>query len=435
LSISEIIAVKKEYESPEYFAQLDKNSEASDLDVKSVHKKKKGKSLSSDSLTLKDAFSFESILSDKIIEKKDLNKEIKSLLKFAEKDKSLILTQDLKQDNAVSDLFPLQPLQLDIKAESLAAVAVNNIELTGVKLESDDSLKEEISLSENIVSQLLEANPFEKNPFEKNSIERSALNSMSNHLNQNNSVEKNVNLKENNELNNGKEKKEFFKVVDLRTNSDAREGRSLRVSSEKENSEVSQASRFAYSNNSNNSISQNSADIKDLPAASQVQLSTGKMQQFDSSLMSTKNGNSPFHNQLIEYLRESGNTSIVRNANIILKENNEGEIKLLMKPENLGYVRIKLMLSDSHIVGRIIVDNYSIKEIFENNLDNLIKNFKENGYSSAMIDVSVGGEQNNNKKQSVENERVLALKEIEKIDEHSIVRTMLEENRLVDMVI
>ena len=435
MSISEIIAVKKEYESPEYFAQLDKNSETGNPDVKSVHKKKKGKSLSSDSLTLKDAFSFENILSDKITEKKELNREIKSLLKIAEKDKDRVLTQDLKQDNAVSDLFPLQPLQIDIKAEPLASAAVNNIELTGIKLagiepEGDEAVKEGSSFSKNIISQL-----FEKSPFEKNPAERGTFNSLSYYLNQNNNVEKNVNLKESNELKNEKEKKEFFKVVDLRTNSEGREGRSLRVLAEKENSDVSQTNRFVHSNNSNNSVNQNSVDIKDLPAASQVQLSTGKIQQFDSSLMSTKNGNSPFHNQLIEYLRESGNTSIVKNANIILKENNEGEIKLLMKPENLGYVRIKLMLSDSHIVGRIIVDNYSIKEVFENNLDNLIKNFKENGYSSAMIDVSVGGEQNNNKKQSVENERVLALKEIEKVNEHSIVRTMFEEDRLVDMVI
>ncbi|MCL2791613.1 MAG: flagellar hook-length control protein FliK [Spirochaetaceae bacterium] len=406
----EIIAVKKEYGSPECFLHLDKKTENISSNVKAGNVEKSTKS-HEDSLTLKDALSFEDILSDKILEKKNLTKEII----FAEKGK----TQDEKPDYALNDLLPLHAA---IKTESLY-VAAQNAEFTD-KSKDDEITKENASFANNILAQL----------FEKTPVERTISNPLSYYLNQNNSIDKNINLEENKDLKKEKEKKEFFKVVDLRAglDSDSEKGKSLKSLSNKENSEVSQSNRFSLLNNNN--ISQN-VDIKDLPPGLQTQVSTAKVHQVESTIASPKNATPSFHSQFLEYLRESGNADIVKNASIILKAEKEGEIRLLMKPESLGYVRIKLMLSDSNIVGRIIVDNYSVKEIFESNLENLIKNFKINGYSSATIDVAVGGEQNNRKKQSVENERVLALKEIEKIDEHTIVRTMLTENRLVDMVI
>ena len=404
------ISVKKELKTPEYFMQLDKKASNS-LDAKAAHTGKRTNSLSLDSLTLNDSFSFkklfENFLSDKMIEKKNIKKEeIKTQLKISAREK----TQDSKQD--LNHLFPLQT--------ALNSNALKNIEIKDAELKEEKTVKEKLSFSKNTLLQLFEKNPTEKNTF----------NSLNYYFNQNSSTDKNINLKENNELKKEKEKREFFKIVDLRKNSAEKE--SLKILSAKEGSEISQGNRFTFSNNNE---SRNNVEVKDLLSDSQMQLSSGKQQQFDTSLISSKNGVPSFQSQFIEYLRENGNANIVKNANIILKENNEGEIRLLMKPESLGYVRIKLMLNDSHIAGRIIVDNPNIKEIFENNIENLIKNFKESGYSSAAIDVSVGGEKNNNKKQSIENDKVLALKEIEKVTEQTIVRTMLSEDRLVDMVI
>jgi len=422
--LSAEISVKKELKSPEHFMQLDKKS-GNSLNIKAAHTKRKTKSLSIDSLTIKDSLSFkklfENTLLGKISEKENIKKEeIKPQPKIAEKKKA----QDLKQD---FDFNALLPQQTAIKPESLSANAAKNIELKDLEQSADriqkedKAVKEKSSSSRNTLLQL----------FEKNSIEKNGFN-ISYYLNQNNNIEKNTNLKENNELKKEKEKKEFFKIVDLRKNSALKNTEFLKSFSGKEGSEISQASRFTFLNNN---INQNNVDLKDLLPDSQMQLSNGKLQQLDTSLMSSKNSISSFQSQFLEYLRENGNTNIVRNANIILKENNEGEIKLLMKPESLGYVRIKLMLNDSHIAGRIIVDNHNVKEIFENNIENLIKSFKESGYSSATIDVAVGGEQNNKEKQSMENDKVLVLKEIEKASEHTIIRTMLSEDRLVDMVI
>ena len=400
--------VKKEFDSPEYFTQLDKRAEDNSLNIKAVHSRKKAKSLQETSLNAKDKLSFENILIDKISEKKNTKKdEIKNISKITEKEKSPD-NKDNKQDLFLNHLFLLQNA---LKSESLSA-AIKDTEL------KEDRIKEKIN-SKNILSQL----------FEKNQKDRALFNPLNYYSNSINGIEKNVNLKESDELK--KEKREFFKIVDLRKSSSVKNGESLKAVSDKEITEVSQ-NRVSIANNNTN---QNSADMRELFPGSQLQTASGKLQHFDSSLMTSKNGMSAFHNQFLEYLKENGNSDIVKNANLVLKKNNEGEIKLLMKPESLGYVRIKLMLSDNNIAGKIIVDNYRVKEIFENNIDNLIKNFKENGYSTATIDVSVGGEKNSKEKQSVETGKVLTIKEIEKIEEQSIVRTMLAENRLVDMVV
>ena len=74
---------------------------------------------------------------------------------------------------------------------------------------------------------------------------------------------------------------------------------------------------------------------------------------------------------VLEKLKNDGNSEIVRQTKMILNDNNSGELRMILKPERLGYVRIKLNLDDNNIVGRIIVDNNNIKEIFENNMDSL----------------------------------------------------------------
>jgi len=96
--------------------------------------------------------------------------------------------------------------------------------------------------------------------------------------------------------------------------------------------------------------------------------------------------------ELLRQLRESGNRQIVKHTGIILKDNSTGEIKLVLKPENLGDVRIRLQLSENSITGKILVDNQMVRAAFEQNLEALYKAFKESGFDSASLDVQVGGE-------------------------------------------
>ncbi len=141
-------------------------------------------------------------------------------------------------------------------------------------------------------------------------------------------------------------------------------------------------------------------------------------------------------NAVLEKLRADGNAEIVKQTKMILSDNNSGELRMVLKPERLGYVRIKLNLDDNNIVGRIIVDNNNIKEIFENNMDNLLRNFRESGFSSASLEVSVGGEKGS--QQNMENnERFFSKKIIEDVDSHNVIdsRNSMDAETLVDLVV
>ena len=95
--------------------------------------------------------------------------------------------------------------------------------------------------------------------------------------------------------------------------------------------------------------------------------------------------------ELARALREGGNEEILKRAQFLLKDNDKGEIRLILKPERLGEVRIRLNLSDRHIAGRIIVENSSVRDAFTENMEALNRAFRENGFQTAGLEVSVGG--------------------------------------------
>jgi flagellar hook-length control protein FliK len=80
---------------------------------------------------------------------------------------------------------------------------------------------------------------------------------------------------------------------------------------------------------------------------------------------------------------------VVKQTGIILKDGGNGEIRLVLKPENLGSIRIRLTLSESSLEGRIVVDNNSVKELVESSLDNLKNALRLEGYQTN-LEVSVG---------------------------------------------
>ncbi len=97
---------------------------------------------------------------------------------------------------------------------------------------------------------------------------------------------------------------------------------------------------------------------------------------------------------LARELKDSGNGQIVKKASFLLRDNNQGEIKLILKPESLGRVKIQLNMNENNLVGKIIVENIRVGQIFENNLSGLSKSFEEAGFNSTSIEVSVGDGQN-----------------------------------------
>jgi len=99
-----------------------------------------------------------------------------------------------------------------------------------------------------------------------------------------------------------------------------------------------------------------------------------------------------FSGQLDKLLKGDLGKEIVKQTGIVVKDDGKGEIRLVLQPERLGKVRIRLELDDNHIAAKILVENKSIREVFEHNLEHLARTFREGGFSADSLDVSVQGD-------------------------------------------
>lgn len=92
---------------------------------------------------------------------------------------------------------------------------------------------------------------------------------------------------------------------------------------------------------------------------------------------------------LRSHLENQGNKDIVQQARIVMNGQESGEIKLILKPENLGEVRIHLQMQEGHIAGQIFVENKEVQAAFEENLNSLMQAFQDGGLSPGNLQVTV----------------------------------------------
>ncbi|MGO9310685.1 MAG: flagellar hook-length control protein FliK [Spirochaetia bacterium] len=93
----------------------------------------------------------------------------------------------------------------------------------------------------------------------------------------------------------------------------------------------------------------------------------------------------------LERLREMAGAELVRATSLVLKDGG-GEIRLVLKPESLGSVRIRMNVVDNSIEGRIIVDSAQVKHVFDGSVDALRRALTAEGFQTGSLQVSVGGQ-------------------------------------------
>ena len=93
----------------------------------------------------------------------------------------------------------------------------------------------------------------------------------------------------------------------------------------------------------------------------------------------------------LERLRETAGAELIRASQLVLRDGG-GEIRLVLKPESLGSVRIRMNLVDNKIEGRIIVDSPAVKQVMDQNIDALSRALTAGGFQTASLEVSVGGQ-------------------------------------------
>ncbi|HZK20172.1 MAG TPA: flagellar hook-length control protein FliK [Treponemataceae bacterium] len=101
----------------------------------------------------------------------------------------------------------------------------------------------------------------------------------------------------------------------------------------------------------------------------------------------TKNN---FSQMLSEHLQKN-TQEFVKAGTIALKDNDTGTIDLLLNPNDLGNVKIKLEISDNILKGKIIVATKEAYNAFQESLSSLKQAFNASGFDTSSFDLAWTG--------------------------------------------
>ncbi|MDR1837834.1 MAG: flagellar hook-length control protein FliK [Treponema sp.] len=101
-----------------------------------------------------------------------------------------------------------------------------------------------------------------------------------------------------------------------------------------------------------------------------------------------KAGNA-LENMLARELHQNFNGDIVRHASMALRDGGEGTIRIALKPESLGNVKIHLEMTENKITGRIVVDSEEALNAFRREISFLEQAFRDSGFANADLNLSL----------------------------------------------
>jgi len=107
------------------------------------------------------------------------------------------------------------------------------------------------------------------------------------------------------------------------------------------------------------------------------------------------NFESALENMLARELHNNFNGDIVRHASMALRDSGESIIRLNLRPESLGNVKIHLQMTDNKITGFIIVESEEALNAFRKEITSLEQAFKDAGFSETNLDLSLAGQGGN----------------------------------------
>ncbi|MDR2899946.1 MAG: flagellar hook-length control protein FliK [Treponema sp.] len=126
-----------------------------------------------------------------------------------------------------------------------------------------------------------------------------------------------------------------------------------------------------------------------------VELRDGRSQGSERGLARESGNAQNFQDMLSRELHNGINTEIVRHANIVLRQNGEGLIRLTLHPESLGNIKIKLEMADNKVSGRIVFESDEAMKAFEKEIASLEKSFVDSGFDGASLEMALSGDHQN----------------------------------------
>ena len=119
-----------------------------------------------------------------------------------------------------------------------------------------------------------------------------------------------------------------------------------------------------------------------------LSLSETAKQNILSSNNQTAGASGSTFQQMLSQQIQFNAPDFVRAGNIVLQDNNSGSINMILKPEDLGNVKINLHLSDNVITGQITVNSKEAFDAFKQNLETLKQAFQNSGFENANLSLS-----------------------------------------------
>jgi flagellar hook-length control protein FliK len=96
-----------------------------------------------------------------------------------------------------------------------------------------------------------------------------------------------------------------------------------------------------------------------------------------------------FEDLLSRELHQNLNGDIVRHASMALRDDGEGTIRIALKPDSLGNVKIRLEMAENKITGHIAVESNEALNAFRKEISSLEQAFRDAGFSGVELNLSL----------------------------------------------
>ena len=116
-------------------------------------------------------------------------------------------------------------------------------------------------------------------------------------------------------------------------------------------------------------------------------MSENGLQHTAPSAQSAQAASSNFQAMLANQIRQNA-SEFIKAGSIVLRDNNEGTINLVLRPESLGNVKISLQLSDKVVSGQITVHSEEAYNAFKESADALKHAFAQSGFEAGGFTVA-----------------------------------------------
>ena len=91
---------------------------------------------------------------------------------------------------------------------------------------------------------------------------------------------------------------------------------------------------------------------------------------------------------LARRLDTEAGSEIVRQVKVVLNRADAGEIRISLRPEHLGRVRVRIRMEENRLSGRIFVESAAAREAFRSALDGLQTKLVESGFGAADLELA-----------------------------------------------